>query len=70
MLDALAAAGTGSANRVVRALVVAEPATLDNGEMTPKATVSAATVLRRRAGEVAELFAAAPGAQVLRAGGR
>ena len=69
MLDVLAATGTGSANRVVRAIVVAEPATLDNGEMTPKATVSAATVLRRRAGEVAELFATEPGSQVLRAGG-
>ena len=69
MLDALAAAGTGSANRVVRAIVVAEPATLDNGEMTPKATVSAATVLRRRAQEVAELFAPEPGPQVLCAGG-
>jgi feruloyl-CoA synthase len=69
MLDALAAAGTGSANRVVRAIVVAESATLDNGEMTPKATVSAATVLRRRAGEVAGLFAPEPGAHVLRAGG-
>jgi len=69
MLDALAAAGTGSANRVVRAIVLAEPATLDNGEMTPKATVSAATVLRRRAGEVAGLFAPEPGPHVLRAGG-
>jgi feruloyl-CoA synthase len=69
MLDELAANGTGSANRVVRAIIVAEPATLDNGEMTPKATVSAATVLRRRAGEVAELFAPHPGSQVLRAGG-
>ncbi|HEU4778568.1 MAG TPA: feruloyl-CoA synthase [Steroidobacteraceae bacterium] len=68
MLDELAAKGTGSANRVVRAIVLTEPATLDNGEMTPKATVSAATVLRRRGQEVAELFAPEPGAQVLRAG--
>jgi feruloyl-CoA synthase len=68
MLDEFAAKGTGSANRVVRAIVLAEPATLDNGEMTPKATVSAATVLRRRGQEVAELFAPEPGVQVLRAG--
>ena len=69
MLDDLAANGTGSANRIVRIAVASEPATLDNGEMTPKATVSAATVRRRRAQEVAELFAPAPAAHVLRARG-
>jgi len=66
-LDALAAAGTGSAGRVVRCVVEAEPATLDSAEMTPKFAVSAAAVLRRRAGVVEELFAQAPGAHVLRA---
>jgi len=35
--------------------------------MTPKFAVSAAAVLRRRAGVVEELFAQAPGAHVLRA---
>ena len=69
LLDGIAANGTGSANRIVRIIVVAEPATLDNGEMTPKSTVSAATVLRRRTAEVAGLFAPEPGSQVLRAGG-
>jgi len=66
-LDALAAAGTGSAGRVVRCVIEAEPATLDSAEMTPKFAVSAAAVLRRRAGVVEELFAQAPGAHVLRA---
>jgi feruloyl-CoA synthase len=69
MLDALAAGGTGSANRIVRVVVVAEPATLDNGEMTAKAAISPATVLRRRAATVAELFLSAPGPQVLCAKG-
>jgi feruloyl-CoA synthase len=53
----------------VRLKLLGEPATLDNGEMTAKSAISAATVLRRRAGEVEALFAAQPGADVLRARG-
>jgi feruloyl-CoA synthase len=66
-LDALADAGTGSSNRVLRIAVESEPATLDSGEMTAKSAISVATVLRRRAAAVAELFEATPGARVLRA---
>ncbi|HSV35011.1 MAG TPA: feruloyl-CoA synthase [Ramlibacter sp.] len=65
MLDQLAASGMGSAHRVVRAIITAEPATLDNGEMTAKAAISPATVLRQRSALVAELFAPEPGPQVL-----
>jgi len=64
-LDALAAAGTGSSNRLVRIRVETEPPTLDSGEMTAKSAVSAATVLRRRAAAVAGLFEPAPDARVL-----
>jgi len=66
-LDALAAAGTGSSNRIVRIALEAEPATVDNSEQTAKATISPATVLRRRAQRVAGLFEPVPGAGVLRA---
>jgi feruloyl-CoA synthase len=69
LLDALAASGTGSANRIVRIVLLAEPATLDNGEMTAKSAVSAAAVLRRRTAEQAALFAVQPGTGVLRARG-
>jgi feruloyl-CoA synthase len=68
-LDALAASGTGTASRVVRVVPLADPATLDNGEMTAKSAISAATVLRRRGAELAQLFAREPGPQVLRARG-
>jgi feruloyl-CoA synthase len=64
-LDDLAAAGTGSASRVVRMSLETEPATLDSGEMTPKFALSAAAVLRRRASTVDELFAEPPGQRVL-----
>jgi feruloyl-CoA synthase len=66
-LDELAAAGTGSANRIVRAVLMTEPATLDNGELTAKASISAAVVLRRRASELAMLFTPDAPAPVLRA---
>ena len=64
-LDALATGGTGSSNRVLRAVIETEPATLDNGEMTAKSSLSANTVLRRRAHVVAELYAEPPGARLL-----
>ena len=67
-LDALASAGTGSASRVLRMTIEAEPATLDTGEMTAKFALSAAAVLRRRAATVEQLFADAAAPQVLRAG--
>jgi feruloyl-CoA synthase len=54
-LDALAAEGTGSASRVLRVRLETEPATLDSGEMTAKAALSMATVLRRRAAAVQAL---------------
>jgi hypothetical protein len=53
----------------VRIVLLAEPATLDNGEMTAKSAISAAAVLRRRSAELAALFAPAPGAGVLCAEG-
>jgi feruloyl-CoA synthase len=67
-LDALAALGTGSSNRIVRIALEAEPASIDTGELTAKASISAATVLRRRAARVAAMFEPTPGASVLRAG--
>lgn len=67
-LDALAGGATGSSNRVLRIVVETEPATLDSGEMTAKASLSPVVVLRRRAAAVAELFMDPPPARVLCAG--
>ena len=64
-LDALAASGTGTAHRIVRVSIEAEPATLDTGEMTAKSALSAAAVLRRRSAVVDALFAEPPGPRVL-----
>ena len=65
-LDRLAAQGTGSANRVVRLLLLAEPASIDRGEITDKGSLNQRAVLTHRAAQVAALHADAPG--VLRAG--
>jgi feruloyl-CoA synthase len=64
-LDALARAGTGSSNRVVRALLLEEPPSLDAGEATDKGSINQRAVLARRAAEVAALYAEPPGAEVI-----
>jgi len=57
LLDHLWRAGTGSANRPARLLLLAEPPSLD-GELTDKGSVNQRSVLSRRSAEVAALYAA------------
>jgi feruloyl-CoA synthase len=64
-LAAFASASTGSSNRVCRAILLAEPPSLDAGEMTDKGSINQRAVLGRRADLVAELYAAVPPARVL-----
>jgi feruloyl-CoA synthase len=64
-LTAFAATSTGSSNRVCRAMLLAEPPSLDAGEMTDKGSINQRAVLSRRADLLAELYAAAPSARVL-----
>jgi feruloyl-CoA synthase len=49
-------AGTGSSNRIVRALVLKEPPSLDAGEVTDKGTINQKAVLRNRRKLVDELY--------------
>jgi len=56
-LTALAAKSTGSSNRVRRLLVVAEPPSMDAGELTDKGSLNQRAVLRNRAELVDELYA-------------
>lgn len=67
LLERLAASATGSATRIVRALVLTEPLSLDAGEITDKGTVVQATVRRTRAGLVDTLYSDAPEVLTLRA---
>ncbi len=62
LVDSLWQQGTGSANRVARALVLVEPPSLDRGEITDKGSINQRAVLQHRAGLVDALYTgAAPG---------
>ncbi|MDE3198657.1 MAG: feruloyl-CoA synthase [Acidobacteriota bacterium] len=66
LLESFAASATGSSNRVVRALIAAEPPSLDAGELTDKGSVNPAAVLARRADVVEWLYREPFAAGVLR----
>jgi feruloyl-CoA synthase len=65
MMERLAAQGGGSSQRVVRLLVLREPAALDAGEITDKGYVNQRAVRERRADLVAMLSADPPPPQVV-----
>lgn len=48
VLDKLAADATGSANRIARAVLVAEPPSIDKGEVTDKGSINQRAVLKHR----------------------
>src|SRR5215470_13451563 len=64
-LAAFARTGTGSSNRVCRAILLGAPPSLDAGEMTDKGSINQRAVLERRADLVAELYASGPSPRVL-----
>jgi feruloyl-CoA synthase len=64
-LNALANTSTGSSTFVARAIVLAEPPSLDAGEMTDKGSINQRAVLARRAEALAELYARKPSCRVL-----
>jgi feruloyl-CoA synthase len=58
-------AGAGSAGRVERLLLLAEPPSLDAGEITDKGYINQGACLERRAAAVERLYAAEAGAEVI-----
>jgi feruloyl-CoA synthase len=64
-LDALARQATGSSNRVVRAMLMAEPPSMDAGEATDKGSINQRNVLKRRAALVDDLYAEPPSPHVI-----
>jgi feruloyl-CoA synthase len=64
-LNSFAKTSTGSSNRVCRAILLAEPPSLDAGEMTDKGSINQRAVIGRRTAEVADLYAARPSDKVL-----
>ncbi len=67
MIRRLYQQGSGSASRVVRALVLAEPPSIDLGEMTDKGSINQRAVLAHRAADVDRLYGDDP--EVLRVPG-
>jgi len=57
LLDRLAAQATGSATRVARAWVLADPLSIDRGELTDKGSINQRAVLEHRAALVDALYA-------------
>jgi feruloyl-CoA synthase len=67
-LEALAAASSGTSSRISRAILLAEPPSLDIGEMTDKGSINQRAVLDNRAGLVELLYADPPPRHVIVAG--
>lgn len=65
LVDRLWREGTGSANRVARALLLDEAPQLDRGEVTDKGSINQRAVLAHRAALVERLYAEAPDAAVI-----
>ena len=57
IVDELARGATGSANRIARLCLLADPPTLDRGEITDKGSINQRAVLSLRADTVAKLHA-------------
>jgi feruloyl-CoA synthase len=57
VFDALAAASTGSANRITRAVLMTEPPLIDRGEITDKGSINQRAVLKHRDALVQALHA-------------
>ena len=56
LVDAQWAAGTGSATRVARAMVLTEPPNIDRGEITDKGSINQRAVLTQRDAQVEQLY--------------
>ncbi len=65
-LQSLAETSTGSSNRVVCALLLDEPPSLDRGEITDKGSINQRAVLTHRALLVAELYDTPPSRRAIR----
>jgi feruloyl-CoA synthase len=57
LLQSLAATSPGSSTRIERAILMAEPPSMDKAEMTDKGSINQRAVLRNRAALVDELYA-------------
>ena len=65
LLKGFARQATGSSNRIMRAMLLDTPPSLDIGEATDKGSINQRMVLKHRAALVDELYADAPSERVI-----
>ena len=65
LLNELAAASTGSSNRIARAILMSEPPAIDAHEITDKGSINQGAVLKNRAALVLDLYSPRPSARVI-----
>lgn len=65
LLNDLAARATGSSNRIARAMLLADPPSIDAHEITDKGSINQAAVLRNRAALLEDLYASRPSLRVI-----
>lgn len=65
LLTNFAKSSTGSSNRVMRAILLAEPPSLDVGEITDKGSINQRAVLSHRKAMVEEMYSDPPSARVI-----
>ncbi|MGH9592758.1 MAG: feruloyl-CoA synthase, partial [Bryobacteraceae bacterium] len=65
LLEELAAGSSGSSNRIVRALLMDEPPSIDAHEVTDKGSLNQGAILRNRAALVEELYSPASSPRVI-----
>jgi len=69
LLTTLAAASPGSSTRIERVILMAEPPSMDKGEMTDKGSINQRAVLKNRASLVDELYTVPLSSRVIAAEG-
>jgi feruloyl-CoA synthase len=65
LLESFAQQATGNSNRVVRAMLMEEPPSLDAGEITDKGSLNQRNILDRRAALVEAMYSERPSSRVL-----
>jgi feruloyl-CoA synthase len=63
--QALVAGATGSSTRIMRAVLLDRPLSIDRGEVTDKGSINQRAVLENRSALIEEIYSPAPPAQVI-----
>lgn len=70
LLEQLAATSVGTSTRVARAMLLADPPSMDKGEMTDKGSINQHAVLENRAALVEELYTTPQSARIIAVAGK